>query len=164
MDQWKQGMGRWSMFAVALLAFAACAPNFADAQDREGGERGPRDRGGQRGGPGGGDRGGRGGFGGFGGQRTQANLDATMMGLLQVEEVRMEIELMPDQEDDLKDLQQSARPDMSEFRGFDWRGASEDERNEMMTKMRAKGEERAKEVGEKFNKIIMPEQKARLRQ
>lgn len=126
---------------------------------RDGGRDGARGRdggGGFRGGPGAGG----GMFGGPGGGDSE-------IGLLRSEEVRQELELMPDQEDAIGAIgKRSESTDRGGFdpRQFDFRNASEEERIEMFKKMQAARKEQASKQREQLGKILLPEQMGRLQQ
>ena len=146
--------------SVALLAFVVGDVMGQDGGGRRGGDRG--DRGGDRGGGFGGGRGG--GFGGGrgggpGGGQTQ---DPTF-GLLQVEEVRAEIELMPDQEEALKKMADQARENRQRP-DFDFRNASDEERTAFFEKMQKQAKERAEEMAAQLEEVLLPEQMERLSQ
>lgn len=105
-------------------------------------------------GPGGGP-GGRGGFGGQGGPGGGTDL----FGLLNNESVQKEIEIVPSQMDDIRELNQEMRSSMGDmFRGM--RDASEEERQEMFDKLRSAREDMEKDL----SKILMPAQMQRLKQ
>ncbi len=124
--------------AIALLAFLA-----TDVMAQRGGGRGP----GGRGGPG---------FGGFGG----ASIGQMALGLLRVDEVKAEIELMPDQEEALKKIG-SERPERP---NFDFQNATEAEREEFIAKMRKQREEMATQMQQQLQEVLLPNQYERLRQ
>jgi len=85
-----------------------------------------------------------------------------MLQLLRSEEVREEIELLPDQEEAFQKLAEQGRQERPDFARL--RDASEEERREMMEKIRADMEARMKETREKMEEILFPEQMARLNQ
>lgn len=160
--RWKTGF-----LAIALLAFVT-----SDVMAQRGGggrgQGGPGGggRGGQ-GGPGGGFRGGQGGPGGGGFSRRGGGGDTTL-GLLSIDAVKEEIELMPDQEDALKKFQEKREADReaqrSERPQFDFRNASEKEREEFFAKRTKEREEENKKVEEQLEEILFPEQMDRLKQ
>ncbi|TWU42829.1 hypothetical protein [Novipirellula artificiosorum] len=136
-----------SFFAVAALALMvgdACA------------------QGGRGGGPGGGGPGG-GGFGGRGGGPGggESSSGEAMVGLLRIEEVRAECELMPDQEEALKKIQDDSRTERPDF---DFRNASEAERTKFFEKMQEERAERAKKIEGQLDQVLMPAQMKRLKQ
>jgi hypothetical protein len=111
------------------------------------------------GGPGGGGfGGGRGGPGGFGGGAP--SLGQMALGLLRVEQVREEIELMPDQEEALKKMA-SDRPERERV---DFQSLSEAEREEFFAKMQKRREESAKKMQEQLEEILLPDQYDRLKE
>ena len=123
-------------FLVALVCAAAVvfATNSAMAQ-------GPGGRG-----PGGGGPGGPGGGG-------------DLFSLLNNESVQKELEVVPSQLDDIRDLGQKMRESMRDmFQGM--RNASEDERREMFDKLRTAREDMEKDL----EKVLMPAQLQRLKQ
>lgn len=103
-------------------------------------------------------RGGPGGFGGPGGGARSS--DMLMLGLLRSNEVREEIDLMPDQADAFQKLAEQSRGNRPDFARL--RDASEQERAKMMEEMRENMEKQAKETREKMEEILLPEQMARL--
>lgn len=122
-------------FLVALVCAAAVvfATNSAMAQGPGG--RGP---GGAFGGPGGG---------------------GDLFGLLNNESVQKELEIVPSQLDDIRELGQEMRESMRDmFQGM--RNASEDERREMFDKLRTAREDMEKDL----EKVLMPAQLERLKQ
>ncbi|WP_345325098.1 hypothetical protein [Novipirellula rosea] len=134
--------------AFCLVAVALSALMVGESLAQEGGRRGG-DRGG-RGGPGGGGPGGAG-----GGDPT--------FGLLMIEKVREEIELMPDQVEALKKVREDGgergqRPD------FDFREASEEERAEFFKKMQEERKERSAKLREQLEEVLLPGQLSRLKE
>ncbi len=99
--------------------------------------------------------GGRGPGGGFGGPGGGGDL----FGLLNNESVQKELEVVPSQLDDIRELGQDMRESMREmFQGM--RNASEDERREMFDKLRTAREDMEKDL----EKVLMPAQLQRLKQ
>lgn len=141
----KQVIPLRTFLSLALVAVVAAG---AIAQDNEGGRR--PGRGGGPGGPGGGRPGG---FGGGG---------DPVIGLLMVEKVREEIELMPDQEEALTKLRdsepQGAPPNL------DFRSMSEEERTKAFAEMQERRKKRETEMREKLEEVLLPEQLERLEQ
>jgi hypothetical protein len=133
--------------SIALVTMVISDAFGQDEQRRRGGFRGCR--------PGGGP----GGPGGFGPPRG----GDPVLGLLRVQEVRDEIELLPDQEEALRKLAEEAnlRPDRGDF---DFRNASEEERNQFFEKMRSEARQRAESLREKLEEVLLPEQFERLQQ
>ena len=98
-------------------------------------------------------RGPRGGFGGPGGKLM----------MLQSEEVRKELEIVPDQQKELEKLRDEMRNQMREtFTGM--RDLPEDQRRAAFDKMREKMREAAQEMEKKVNKVLLPNQIERLNQ
>jgi len=99
--------------------------------------------------------GGRGGFGGgFGGPGG-----GDLFGLLNNESVQKELEIVPSQMEDVRDIQQEMRENMRDmFQGM--RNASEEERREMFDKLRTAREDMEKDL----EKVLMPAQMQRLKQ
>lgn len=130
------------VFTVALVVAFGLSSAFA---------QGPGGfRGGGFGGPGGGPGFGGPGFGGPGGD---------MLGLLNNDQVKQEIELVPSQEEDLRKLGEGMREEMmAVFR--DMRDASPEERQEIFTKLR----ESREDMEEQLERILLPHQFDRLRQ
>ncbi len=132
-----------SLAMVAVLAAGTIA------QDTDGGRRGAP--GGGPGGPGGGRPGG--GFGGGG---------DPIIGLLMSEPVRKEIELMPDQEEALTKLRESASSGFD--RSVDIRSMSEDDRAKFFAEAQEKRKKMETEMREKLEEVLLPEQLERLEQ
>ncbi len=130
------------------LVLVAVLASPAMSQDER-----PDRRGGGRGGPGGGP----GGPGGFGGGRGG---DPTL-GLLMIPEVRKEIEVMPDQEEALTKIREQAASSF-ERPNFDFGSASEEERTKMFQEMQAKRSKAEKEIRDKLEEVLLPEQFERL--
>jgi len=85
--------------------------------------------------------------------------DNMMFDLLRLEEVRTEIELMPDQEEALRKLaeqQRGERPD------FNFREASEEDRAKFFAKMLEEGAKRIAKSKEQLEEILLPAQFERL--
>lgn len=158
----------WAAIAAFSLVSAVSAP-LVFAQDEANRDRG-REGGGDRergrfggGGPGGpgGPGGGPGGMMGAPGGMLGRGGDNVMFDLLRLKEVQVEIELMPDQEEALKKLaerQRGERPD------FNFREASEEERNAFFAKMQADMAKRSAEAKEQLEEILLPAQFERLEQ
>lgn len=132
---------RSSMAAMLLVALSV-TPSFAQGGRRGGGPGGP------------------GGMGMMGGMRGGGDL--ALLGLMRVEEVQKEIDMMPDQVAALDKLSESLRGERPDFRAI--RDASEDERQEMMEKFRKSQEELGKKATEQLEELLLPEQLDRLRQ
>jgi hypothetical protein len=104
-------------------------------------------------------RGGRGFGGGFGG----GGMFGGELGLLNIEQVQKEIELVDDQKEQVRKLneeQQTAFRDA--FAGF--RDLSEEERRKRGEELRGKMEAQQKEVRAKLDEILLPHQSERLKQ
>lgn len=134
--------------SIAIIAIAAVSMTATDlmAQGRDGGR------------PGGfGGRGGPGGFGRRGGDPA--------IGLLQIEAVRKELEMFPDQTAAIEKMQEQARESRREEGGFDFarmRNASEEERREMFEELAERRREMEKEMREQLETILAPDQLDRL--
>ena len=127
----------WSLM-LGMLAIAALVCADVQAQGRGRG----------RGGPGGGR--------GFGPGRGVFNV----MQLLQVDEVREEIELTDDQVETIKkaaDEQRRGRGDRPNFRDM-----SDEERQAFLAEARERAEKQAKQAKEKIDEILLPHQIERL--
>lgn len=139
----------------AMTTASAQRPERGGDNAERGGDRG---RGGRPGGAGGF----RGGGGPGGGDMESA--------LLRSAEVRAELELMPDQEAALKELEKRGqqRPEGGEGgfdpRQFDFRNASEEERAEMFAKIQAMRKEQAEKRRAQLEEVLFPEQMERLGQ
>jgi hypothetical protein len=140
---------------TAILALVA-----TDAMAQRGGpDDGDRPRGGRFGGPGGGR--------GPGGPRMGGpGMGGGIMGLLRVQEVREEIELMPDQAEALRKVAEE-QPRMRPPEGIDFRDRSEANRaklQEWMEKVRKQREENEKKIREQLEQVLLPQQMERLNQ
>ncbi|MEM6776766.1 MAG: hypothetical protein AAF670_03855 [Planctomycetota bacterium] len=156
----------WSALICIPLLVVASMPSV-DAQDERRGGGGRGGPGGGFGGPGGGGPGfggrgggGRGGFGGGGpGGRGGVGGNPTVS-LLRSPAVQEEIELDEEQKTALTKLGQSqrdrARPD------FDFRNASEEQREEFFATMREQQEVQAEEMMMELEAILLPDQFDRL--
>ena len=144
----KLSFGRNIAVTAALLLLVA-TPCFG-----QGGGRGGRP-GGFRGGP-------PGGMGMMGGGVRGG--DMMLLGLLRIEEVQKEIDLMPDQAEAITKINEKTREARPPQAGFDFREASEEQRTEFMEKMRAFAEEQAKLVSEHLEEVLLPEQLERVRE
>jgi Spy/CpxP family protein refolding chaperone len=133
------------LLGVFLIVAVASTTALAQQQGRQG--RG-------RGGPGG--FGGRGGGFGFGG--------GGLMGLLRMEEVRKEVEMIGDQEADVEKLQEELSNARRQGGGErpDFRNMSEAEREKFFADMRRRAEEQAKVAKQKLAEILLPHQMERL--
>lgn len=142
---------------MALLFAAILAMVATDVMAQRGG--GGRPGGGRPGGFGGpGGPGGFGGRGGFGG--------SSLTGLLRVEAVQEEIELMPDQKEAVEKINES-RPQTERPEGIDFRDRSEENRaklEEWMEKARKEREEFEAKAREQLEEVLLPNQMERLEQ
>ena len=152
-----------SMLGLMALVLLSLVTTDVMAQRGGGDDGGGRGRGGQdRGGQDGGRRGGgggsfRGGGSSFGGQRSGGS---SVAGLLRIDEVRAEIDLMPDQEEALKKMSENReRTERPEWPGRD---ASEEERKVFMEKIQALAKEAAAKQREQLEEVLLPEQIERL--
>lgn len=125
--------------------------------------------GGRRGGPGGpgGPGGFRGGFGGPGGMMGRfGGGGGNMLGLVQIEKVQEELELLPDQKEALGKIAEG-RPRPERPEGIDFRDRSEENRaklEEFMEKMRKEREEFETKAVAQLEEVLFPEQMERLKQ
>jgi len=166
------------LFVPAIAAALAVASQVSIVSAQEGRERPGRPEGGRpeggrpeggrpeggrpEGGRFGGGPGGPGGPGGMmmmgmGGRGGAGNL----IGLLAREEVRNEIEMMPDQVAGLRKLAERQRPERPDF---DFRNASDEERAEFAAKMQAQQAERAADAKASLEELLLPKQFERLEQ
>jgi len=123
-------------FLVALVCTAAVVFATSSAMAQGPGGRGPGGRG--AGGPGGG---------------------GDLFGLLNNESVQKELEIVPSQLDDIRELGEEMRESMRDmFQGM--RNASEEERREMFDKLRSAREDMEADL----SKVLMPAQLERLKQ
>jgi len=98
----------------------------------------------------------RGGFGGGG-----------LLGLVRIEAIQKEIELLDDQKAQIDELAEELRPQRDGEEGGqrpDFRNMSEEERQKFFAEMRKRFEERAKTANEKLKKILLPHQIKRVEQ
>lgn len=156
------------LLAVALMSFMVSdvmAQGRRPGGGQPGGGRGGPGGFGQRGGPGGGGFGGRGGPGGPG----QASLNATMFRVLRVDEVKLELELLPDQEEAIGKLMEQSEQERGERPNVNFREMSEEERSEAFAKMREQfenarqeREKRLEEMSEQLEQVLLPQQMGRL--
>lgn len=129
---------------AALMSMMAASPCFAQREGRRGGAEGRR---------------GPGGPGMFGGM--QAGSDMMLLGLLRVEEVQQELELMPDQIEALGNVgQRGPRGERGPRPEFD-RNASDTERAAAMQQRMQEMNERA---AAQLEEVLLPEQLERGRQ
>jgi Spy/CpxP family protein refolding chaperone len=98
------------------------------------------------------------GFGGFGGG---------FAGLLQMEEVRKEVELLDDQWTQIQKINEDARNAAREGGGFDFRSLQdlpEAERDKKIAEFREQAEKRSRENEAKVKEVLLPHQTERLEQ
>lgn len=157
-----------SLAAIAALSLVTLttlpAPAWAQGDGEEGRGRGRGGERGERGGPGGRFGGGPGGPGGMmGGMMGGMGRGGDMMllQLLQVEQVQTEIELMPDQKESLVKLAERQRGERPQF---NFREASDEERQKYFENMQAEMAKRAAEAKEQLEEILLPAQFERLEQ
>ena len=108
----------------------------------------------QRGGDGGAVRGNRG-FNLWGGGGT--------LGLLNSEKVKEELELVDDQLEQLREIQEASRQSVRDIFS-EMRGVPREERGEMMREIQEKMAKRTKEYEEQIDDILLPHQQSRLKQ
>ncbi len=143
-----------SRTVTGLLAVALTAFMVSDSLGQQQGGRRPQG-GRPQGGPGGfGQRGGGpGGFGQRGGD--------PLLGLLRIEEVKVEIEVDPSQDEAITKLLASGN-ERGERPNFDFQNATEEARNEFFAKMRAEQEARNKKMREELETVLALPQMERL--
>jgi hypothetical protein len=131
------------LVAAALLA-AVCTPCFGQAGGRgaRGGRAGGMMAGGMMGGGG----------------------DMMLLGLLRIEEVQKEIDMMADQVEAIGKIGEQLRDTPRPEAGFDFREATEEQRESFMVKMREFAETQGKKVTEQLEEVLLPEQLERARQ
>ena len=144
-----------SWLAAALMTVLIATTAVGQGQGRRRGQGGP-------GGPGG--PGGRGGMGMMGGGMGMMSGDAALLGLMRVEEVQKEVDLMPDQIDALPKLQETAASGFDRELFGKMREASESEREELLKEMREKQEEAGKKLTAQLEELLLPNQLERLRE
>lgn len=99
---------------------------------------------------------------GWGG-RFMGSFGGSTMGLLNSEQVQSELELMEDQIEELRAVQQSAQQAMRDMFS-EMQDIPREERREFMSGMRDKLTERMKEFDSEANQILLPHQQSRLKQ
>jgi hypothetical protein len=104
---------------------------------------------------------GRGGFGGGGFGGPGMNSPVALLG---IPEVRKELNVSDEQGKEIDDVLAKVREARGGFNFQDFQSLGEDERQKRMDEMRKKGEEADKAAQEKLDKILKPEQLARLNQ
>lgn len=146
------------LLAVAMMAFMV-SDTLGQGRRGQGGQ-------GQRGGQGGGGFGQRGGTGGGFGQRGGGGGGSTqlMFSMLRIDEVKAEIELMPDQDEAVGKI--TARPEGEQDRGerVNIREMSEEDQKAYFEKRQKEGEERAAKMREQLEEVLLPQQMERLDQ
>lgn len=162
LKSWESNSMKISRWPMGLLFVAMLAMVATDVMAQRGGEGG---RGGGR--PGGGGTRGGGGFGGgFGGGSMSGRGGGGLAGLLQMKEVREEIELMPDQEAALKKISED-RPRMQFPEGINRGDRSEENQkkiSEWVAKMTKQRAEAAEKLHGQLEEILLPDQLERLEQ
>ncbi len=154
-----------NLFAPTIAAAVVLSSSvmMASAQEeRPRGERprGERPEGGRFGGGPGGPGGPGGMMGGMMGMGQRGGAGSLVM-LLSREEVRTEIELMPDQVAGLRKMAERMRPERPDF---DFRSGSDEERSAYMAKIQAQQTERAADAKAQLEELLMPKQFERLEQ
>jgi Spy/CpxP family protein refolding chaperone len=86
------------------------------------------------------------------------------MGLVFLEQVQQELDLIDEQVADLQKLREEARSGERPQFGGDFRNLSEEERNQRMEQMRAQGERQRADARRKMEEILLPQQFERLQQ
>ena len=151
-----------SRIATALLAVALMAFLATDVMAQRGGGRpGGGGQGGRGGGPGGPGGGGFGGRGGPGGGFGTPSIGQAVFGLLRVDQVKEEVELMPDQEEAIEKIMEQGRGQRPDF---NFQEASEDERRAFFEKMQKEREERSAKMAEQLEEVLLPDQYDRVRE
>jgi Spy/CpxP family protein refolding chaperone len=110
---------------------------------------------------------GGGGFRGFGGGFGFGGFGGGIAGLLQIEEVRKEVELLDDQWAQVQKINEDARAAREQGGGFDreaFQNLSEEEREKRMTELREQFQKRAQETEAKVKEVLLPHQTERLEQ
>jgi len=153
-----------NLFAPTIAAAVVLSSSMMMASAQEERPRGERPRGerpeGGRFGGGPGGPGGLGGPGGMMGMGPRGGAGSLVM-LLGREEVRTEIELMPDQVEGLRKMAERMRPERLDF---DFRNATDEERSAYMAKIQAQQAERAADAKAQLEELLMPKQFERLEQ
>ncbi len=105
------------------------------------------------------------GGGGGGRQRGMgmAGFGGGTMGLLNDERVQGELELVDDQIEELRAIQQSAQESMRDMFS-EMQDLPPEERRDFMTNMRGRLQDRMKEFEDEANQVLLPHQKQRLKQ
>jgi len=143
--------------AIAVAVVLSSSVMMASAQEER--PRGGRPEGGRFGGGPGGAPGGPGGMMMMGmGPRGGAG---ALLSLLSREEVRTEIELMPDQVEGLRKMGERTRQERPDF---DFRSATDEERSAFMAKLQAQQAERAADAKAQLEELLLPKQFERLEQ
>jgi hypothetical protein len=88
--------------------------------------------------------------------------DMALIGLMYIEEVQKEIDMLPDQIEAVSKLSKKLRADAPDFSRF--RDASEEERQKLMEEMREAREKLSQMATEQLEELLLPEQLDRLRQ
>ena len=135
-----RSMSGWGLLAI-VLSWTVVAAGMAQ-------ERGTRGEGGRRR--------------GFGGMMMRGFGGPDLAGLLRIDKVREELDLLDEQIADLKKLGESSRRPRGERPDF--RNMSNEERSQFFAKMRSEAEKRRKEMEAKIKEILLPEQWERLQQ
>lgn len=151
-----------NLFAPAIAAAVVLSSSVMMASAQEERPRGERTRGERpEGGRFGGGPGGPGGMmGGMMGMGQRGGAGSLVM-LLGREEVRTEIELMPDQVEGLRKMAERMRPERPDF---DFGSATDEERSAFMAKMQAQQAERAADAKAQLEELLLPKQFERLEQ
>ena len=88
---------------------------------------------------------------------------SSWLGLLRMDSIRKEIELVPDQQEEIDQLQKNMRREMQDqMKGV--RGLEPEERREQFALLREQMEERQVEYQEKIESVLLPHQVKRLKE
>ena len=149
-----------NLFAPIIATAVVLSSSVMMASAQEERPRGGRPEGGRFGGGPGGPGGPGGMMGGMMGMGQRGGAGGLAM-LLAREEVRTEIEMMPDQIEGLRKLGERMRTERPDF---DFRNATDEERSAFMAKMQAQQAERAADAKAQLEELLMPKQFERLEQ
>lgn len=95
------------------------------------------------------------------GARALVDIDRLMVQLIGRQEVQDELELLPDQVDGLAKMNERLRPEAA---NFDFRNATEEQRNQYLAKMQEQLTERTKQAKDQLEELLLPDQFDRLEQ
>lgn len=151
-----------NLFAPAIAVAVVLSSSVMMASAQEERPRGERPRGERpEGGRFGGGPGGPGGMMMGGMMMGQRGGGGSLVMLLSREDVRTEIELMPDQVEGLRKMGERMRQERPDF---DFRSATDEERSAFMAKLQAQQAERAADAKAQLEELLLPKQFERLEQ